>query len=330
MNEKGKFVISLDFELLWGVRDILTIDQYGESILAVQQILPRMLDMFTEYDVKATFATVGFLFASTKEELISHCPEIKPQYKDPNLSPYNGHFDQLKQTESEDKYHFASDMINLLKKYPEQEIGTHTFSHYYCNSEGQTIDDFRRDIQSAIAIARKYDIELKSLVFPRNMYNPNYMGVCEEYGIISFRGNEHVWFHKEEVASKLKVLRKRAFRLLNAYINISGHHCYKTEDIAKKRPYDIPSSRFLRPYSNTLKMFEGLRKKRILNSMTHAAKNKLLYHLWWHPHNFGQNQDANFAFLEDILIHYKKLNETYGFSSITMGNLAEQIDKSND
>ena len=185
MNEKGKFVISLDFELLWGVRDILTIDQYGESILAVRQIMPRMLKLFTEFDVKATFATVGFLFASTKEELLSYCPQIKPQYKDPNLSPYNGHFDQMNKSESEDKYHYAAEMIKLLKEYPDQEIGTHTFSHYYCNSEGQTIDDFRRDLEAAIAIASKYDIELNSLIFPRNMFNENYMRVCEENGINS-------------------------------------------------------------------------------------------------------------------------------------------------
>ena len=165
MNKNGKFVISLDFELLWGVRDILTIDDYGESILAVRQIMPRMLDMFTEFDVHSTFATVGFLFASNKDELVSYCPDIKPQYKDPNLSPYNGHFDEMEKTESEDKYHYAAEMINLLKKYPAQEIATHTFSHYYCKEEGQTIDDFRRDIDAAVKIAEKSEVKFKSLVF---------------------------------------------------------------------------------------------------------------------------------------------------------------------
>ena|GEM_PF-6961988 len=56
--------------------------------------------------------------------------------------------------------------------------------------------------------------------------------------------------------------------------------------------------------------------------MTYAAKHNKVYHLWWHPHNFGINQDQNFAFLEKILKHYDYLNKRYGFFSITMSDLA--------
>lgn len=328
MNKKGKFVISLDFELLWGMRDHKTIDDYGENILGVWEVIPRMLELFDKYDVAATFATVGFLFASKKEELLQFAPEVKPEYKNANLSPYNGHFDHVKDSENDDKYHFASELIDMIRKYPSHEMATHTFSHYYCNSEGQTIDDFRRDIQAAIAIANRDGIKLQSLVFPRNMFNEEYIRVCDENGISSYRGNEEVWFHKSESkTSKIKGISMRGFRLLNSYLNISGHHCYSDEEMSRERPYNIPSSRFLRPYSPSLKLFEGLRKKRILNSMTHAAKRNLMYHLWWHPHNFGKDQDKNFELLEAILAHYKKLNAKYGFSSVTMGALAEQMDR---
>ena len=70
-------------------------------------------------------------------------------------------------------------------------------------------------------------------------------------------------------------------------------------------PVDIPSSRFLRPFSKKAKMFEGLRLHRINSGMTYAAKNNFSYHLWWHPHNFGINKNENFEFLEKILEHYK-------------------------
>jgi peptidoglycan/xylan/chitin deacetylase (PgdA/CDA1 family) len=328
MQKSGKFVISLDFELLWGMRDHKTIADYGENILGVWEVIPKMLKLFDEFEVAVTFATVGFLFASKKQELLEFAPEIKPAYKDSNLSPYNGHFNIIKDSEEEDKYHFASTLINMIRKYPYHEIATHTFSHYYCNSEGQTIEDFRRDIVAAIAIADRAGIKLKSLVFPRNMFNQEYIRVCEENGITSYRGNEEVWFHKSQTKiSKVKGMSMRALRLLNSYVNISGHHCYTHEEIARERPYNIPSSRFLRPYSPSLNILEGLRKRRILNSMTYAARNNLLYHLWWHPHNFGKDQEQNFAFLRDILSHYQKLNQDYGFTSITMGGLAEQIDR---
>jgi hypothetical protein len=57
--------------------------------------------------------------------------------------------------------------------------------------------------------------------------------------------------------------------------------------------------------------------------MTHAAKNNLTYHLWWHPHNFSINQDENFSFRK-ILTHYEILNTKYNFQS-TMSTLANII-----
>lgn len=52
--------------------------------------------------------------------------------------------------------------------------------------------------------------------------------------------------------------------------------------------------------------------------MTYAAKRGLLYHLWWHPHNFGRDIEENFNTLRNILAHYKKLNVKYNFESKTM------------
>jgi len=327
MNNSGKFVISLDFELLWGMRDKLSIEEYGNNILGVWDVMPRLLELFKEFEVGATFATVGFLFASNKEEIARYTPEIKPNYKDKNLSPYNGHFDSVKETEADDKYHFGSQLIELLKKYPDNEIATHTFSHYYCNAEGQTINEFNEDMRAAVAIASDKGVTLDSLIFPRNMFNQEYIKVCQENGIKCYRGNEDLWFQRRKTTSKLVKKGRRALRLINAYLNVSGHHCYKVETLAKTYPYNVPSSRFLRPYASSLKIFDGLRKQRICKSMTYAAKHNLMYHLWWHPHNFGSHLDENLNFLRTILEHYKALHETYGFSSITMGSLADQMDK---
>ena len=105
MDNTGKFIVSLDFELLWGVRDKKTFDTYGKNILGVWESLPKIIEAFEEHQIRGTFATVGFLFASTKEELINHCPENKPKYSDQNLSPYNGHFDLVQENQELDRYH---------------------------------------------------------------------------------------------------------------------------------------------------------------------------------------------------------------------------------
>jgi hypothetical protein len=92
-----------------------------------------------------------------------------------------------------------------------------------------------------------------------------------------------------------------------------------------KFPINIPSSRFLRPYDRKLEFIDWLRLRRIKKSMTHAAENNLMFHLWWHPHNFGINQLENFAFLEEILVHYRYLHEKYAFESYTMTELANEL-----
>lgn len=316
----------MDFELFWGVRDKRTLESYGDSIENVHKILPKMVAMFEEFGVKATFATVGFLFAKDKSELIGHLPKRKPAYSDSNLSPYTSDIDNL--PESADAFHYAPNLLDLLKKYPSHEIASHTFSHYYCLEEGQNVDDFDADIRAAKSIAELNEIALDSLVFPRNQFNKDYLEVLKKHNISSYRGNERNWFHTSESESNI-TLKKRIFRTLNCYINIGGHHCYSLQELVTEKPYDIPSSRFLRPYQSKLPILEWLKLRRIKKSMTHAAKKGLLFHLWWHPHNFGKNEEQNFRILREILQHYQTLHEKYDFQSNTMHEIRLLLDQLN-
>lgn len=59
-----------------------------------------------------------------------------------------------------------------------------------------------------------------------------------------------------------------------------------------------------------------------MNEMTYAAKKKELYHLWWHPHNFGVNIKENMENLTVLLNHYQFLHEKYGFANLTMKEAA--------
>src|SRR3954447_2214187 len=83
----GAFVVSLDFELLWGVRDKYPPDggAYRGNLLGARAAVPRMLELFAEFNVAATWATVGFLFAATRRELERHRPAVLPGYDNPAL-----------------------------------------------------------------------------------------------------------------------------------------------------------------------------------------------------------------------------------------------------
>jgi hypothetical protein len=59
----GILVISLDFELYWGVRDVFALEEYASNLLGVRKVVPAVLQLFDQYGIHATWATVGFLFS---------------------------------------------------------------------------------------------------------------------------------------------------------------------------------------------------------------------------------------------------------------------------
>jgi peptidoglycan/xylan/chitin deacetylase (PgdA/CDA1 family) len=324
MEAHGKFVISLDFELFWGVRDKKNLNQYGENVKNVHCVVPRLLDLFDKYKINVTFSTVGLLFCKTKSEIISSLPLRQPLYLDSNLSPYNGYIDKIGHSHIDDPYHYGSNLISAIIKHQQHEIGTHTFSHYYCLEPGQTTECFKADLDQAIVVAKNWGIRLESLVFPRNQFNHNYLEICRCLGIVCYRGNGESWLYTAKGSSD-ESEKRRGLRFLDSYINISGPNCYSDKYMSSGPIKNIPASRFLRPYTHSLRLFDGLRLKRIHDSMSYAAQTHTCFHLWWHPHNFGRDLVKNLLFLERILVHYRHLSAKYGFKSYTMSGLAKNL-----
>lgn len=324
-GQKGIFTVSLDFELYWGVRDTKRLENYKKNLTGARLAIPAILKLFDEYNIHATWTIVGFLFFETRDELIKGLPAKKPTYIKSEFSPYD-HINKIGNNEKEDPFHYAPSLIKTISSYPNQEIGSHTFSHYYCLEAGQDADAFREDLKAAISAAKKCNLDIESLSLPRNQFNREYMSVCKELKIKACRGNQPSWIYKARNAGGQSLLI-RILRSADAYFNISGHHCYSLDEIEREIPYNIPASRFLYPYSGKLKILEPLRLRRILSSMTYAAKKGRVFHLWWHPHNFGADTDQNMAFLEKILDHYSELQKTYGMESFSMGEVARELTK---
>ena len=331
----GHFVISLDYEIHWGVFDKKSVDDYRENLENVRRVIDRLLEMSDSYGVKITFSTVGFLFAQNKDELLQHLPNLKPTYLQEKFSPYPL-IETIGDNEAEDPFHYALSGIKKIRDNGNHEIGTHTFCHFYCHEHGQTVEQFDADLQSAINIAKPLGIDLKSIVFPRNMIEADkaidkpYLDVCVKHGISSFRGKEKAYIYNIHTTKSYHGWYIFKFlRLLDAYCNITGSNTYSIEKInANKDIFNLPSSRLFRAYSNKLKFLEPLKVRRIKNAMTTAAKRNEMFHLWWHPHNFGTQTEENFKNLESVFKTYKALNETYGFKSETMTGLTNKI-KSN-
>lgn len=320
----GTLIISLDFELYWGVRDVVTLEGYGANLRGTRQAIPALLEAFEEHGVRATWATVGFLFFDAKAELLASLPSERPAYAEPQLSPYPA-LAGLGETEAADPYHFGRALLGRIRAVPGQEIGTHTFSHYYALEKGQTAQAFRSDLRAAIDAGRRLGVEIRSLVWPRNQCNPAYLGICRELGLTSYRGNERAWMYRQRSEERERLV-KRGARLLDAYVNMSGHNTYRLEDVARTGvPFDLPASRFLRPWSPRFRRLEERRLRRIEAAMTHAAERGEAFHLWWHPHNFGTNLRENMDNLRRLLGHFGRLRDAHGMESASMGDVAARL-----
>lgn len=321
MADRPLLVISLDFELHWGrfdKADPLGTKKYYRN---THKTIPKILAIFEKYEVEATWAAVGMLLAENKKEWKSFSPQHRPGYTNPILSAY----DWYEKRRIFKKSLFAPDLAAKIIETSGQELGSHTFAHYYTMEPGQTIEEFTADLYAAKNItSSKFNIMPSALVFPRNQCNPSYLKVCKEAGFNVVRSNPSNWFwqniHQE-------TLLKKIFRTADTFFPTGRRTSFPISALKIKNglPLQIPSSRLLRPSDPKNKILNALRIKRIKREMSVAAKKGEIYHLWWHPHNFGDHPKQNLTDLKEILDHYSILNRDYGMISKNMTGVADIV-----
>jgi peptidoglycan/xylan/chitin deacetylase (PgdA/CDA1 family) len=348
----GIFTISLDFELHWGgfekwnlgkvENEQLTRDNpipnsehrttnneepssYNQYFLNTRKAIPEMLSLFEKYQIHVTWAAVGMLMHESKDELLANAPALKPSYKEKKLSAYDYiNTIGIGESEKSDRFHFAPTLVKKILATPDQELGTHTFAHFYCNEDGQTVEQFREDLKAAQRVAKNYGVGLRSLVFPRNQFNDQYLKVCFEEGITSVRSNPLDWFWKID-STQAESRWKRLNRGADAYFSVGKKNTYSLSSLTVRKGYPvcIPASRLLRPYRPSEFFLNDLKIKRIKSEMTRAAYAGEIYHLWWHPHNFGRYPEQSIEGLKEILIHYRHCHAQYGMQSMTMNEITK-------
>lgn len=319
--DRGALVVSLDFELHWGVRDHAPLHgPYRANLLGERRAVPALLSLFREFDVAATWATVGFLFARSRGELEACSPAVRPAYDDPALDPYR---ESLGQGEDDDPLHFAPSLVEAIAAAPGQEVATHTFSHYYCLEPGQGRDAFAADLASAAQIAAARGLAMRSIVLPRNQHNPAYDDLLREAGIFCYRGAQAGWMYQPSAGDQ-RGAGMRAACITDAYAPVAPPETVPWSSVVGRDGLcNVPASRFLRPYSPRLRGLEPVRLRRVLRGVRRAAERAEIFHLWWHPHNFGTHLDENIAFLRRVLEEFAELRRTHGLQSLTMAQTAQ-------
>lgn len=321
-TDYGSFVISLDFELMWGILDRINPMDYKDNVLGVWDVIPKMLKLFEEHHIHATWGVVGMLANGRIEECVIDPPRIFPDYTDQKLSSYS-HLKELSDCDA--RCIFAPELIKKIANTKYQEIGSHTYSHYYCSEKGQSEKAFQCDLEKAREALEPYNKNVKSLILPRNQINEEYLEMVSAQGFINYRGHERMWIYESSGGvKKTRGIIRRILRLADHYICLSGHNCYGYDEITDDKGLNnIRSSRFFRPYFKPLSFLEPLRMHRIKSQMKYAATHHMVFHIWWHPHNFGVNTEQNFRNLDEIIQYYELLSKKYGMKSLNMADVGE-------
>lgn len=284
----GTLVISIDFELRWGVLDIVKDDfeKYKDNLLRVHDNVPWMLKVFEERGIAATWATVGAVGCDNWDEFDRIKPDIEPSYINQDMF-YNNNFNR--RIDPKGELYFAPELIRKILKTSNQELGTHTFGHIYGTEPDVTYDELKIDLLTCRSFFfEKFGYEPQSLVFPRNqMIHENKL--IEDEIIRTYRGNEQVEYLSADKQREQKFLNR--IKIFFDTINPYSSHAYKKDSIAGG---NVLSSTMFRIYlPNLLRKMHLIKlKKNILN-----LKSDEIYHIWLHPHNLGTSQKKKDDFL---------------------------------
>lgn len=288
---KGTFVLSLDTELCWGVVDkpdqLIKNKKYYEQ---ARDCIADILNLLEKYNITATWAIVGHLF-------LEECVLVNGQkHSDVPRSTYPWYDkDWLEESpctcHKEDPLWYGQDIIKqIINCRVHQEIACHSFLHIPYGDRNTKRATIHADLSNCVCLARKFDLRLKSFVFPRNV--AGYIDELSSFGFEAYRGAEPSWYRG--FPNKLRSICHIIDQLLAITPPVSV-------PVYDQGLYNIPASMFYRPmdgYRSFLPIILKIRKAR--KGIRKAIRDKKVFHLWFHPFNIATNRSKLLYGLEEI------------------------------
>ncbi len=301
-------VISLDFEMRWGVHDIygLNFDGYRENLKNCRPVVLSTLELLAERNLRATWATVGAIGMNDWDEYFSVVPP-PPAYTDPKLVVREEYAD----LDPSGALHFAPDLIRQIVQTEGQELGSHSFSHLYFREPGITVTDFLADMVAVEKLwGERFGVTPVSLVFPRNQ--SAFTDQLNKTSIKIWRGPEPAWFY-DCTSRHANTLLPRALRLVDS-INPWGRRASQTGSGMGRASLFV---RFGLP-----EPLWKLQVRRIENELNGLGPGDT-FHCWWHPHNLRFDLDFGESRLSQVLDLIAEGCEKNKLTSLRMQDFVE-------
>ena len=269
----GTLTISIDLELAWGNWDNLAPHHIHSIETNERMISTRLLEIFDRYEMPVTWAFVAALLD----------------------------YDSAHQMPGDAALWYAPDVIEAITSARvTHDLGSHGGRHRYFNELNN--QDAIEDLQFAKYIHDKNDLAMRSFVYPRNKVARTDLLAAQ--GVQVYRGEDRAW---HQSIRNRQVHLGRAANLIDkmlpitpqfvrpevdgALLNVAGSTLFLGRDGVR---------RFVHPSVMYSKLEKGLRR---------AIATGGVFHLWFHPSNFWNNTELQFAIFEQFATHAADLVE---------------------
>lgn len=305
--DRGVCVVSIDTEMAWGEahrRDAPPGDYGGErdAILGVLSTLER-------HGIGATWAFVGHLF-------LDRCNRpAHPEVVRPDFAWLDGDWFDVDPCSSLDRApaYYARDMVEAVRASSvPQEVGCHSFAHVMAGEPGCSREAFVSDLAACQALAGG---ELRSFVYPRN--SVGHVDALTAAGFTAFRGRAPVPFagRPAPVRAALRAA-DRARPLAGSAVRPARH---------ASGVWDVPQTFLLAPATRRAWLPVGVWARRPIARLRQAARERSLFHLWFHPYNVTADQARALAALDRVCAEAARLRDAGRLDVLTMGALAASL-----
>ena len=317
--DRGALVISIDFELIWGTLDLFGPERFRRSCeLEREVIIDRLLDLFADLDVSATWCVLGHLFLDGCEPINGqkHPEVIRPTHAWHKKDWFQ--HDPCGDEESAPMF-LGRSLVEKIRACPtSQEIGCHSFSHVIFGDSGCSRATAESEVRECVRLARDLGVRLRSFAFPRN--SVGHLDVLRDHGFSCYRGPEPNWYEKAAWPRALK-------RLAHLWDVITAA---RPPVVMPERTgaglWNIPGSMIYFPKHGIRRHIPiSFRVRRAKKGIDAAVGQKRIFHLWFHPTNLADSTDEMIDGLRSILEYAASLRERDELDILTMGSLAEAV-----
>jgi len=312
----GIFVVSIDVEFAWGLINLpIKAGDYA-LIKEERRAIERILGLFENYNIRATWAVVGHLFRERIEiENGRAVPELPRPVMRGEECDWFAHL-----VEGPREAWCAPDVVERIRSAkPEQEIGSHSFGHILYDEDKANGAAVAADVGLAQETHAAHGVPFEAFVFPCNC--AGFKGVLRAAGIHIYRGHTRRWYDG--------VRPRGLWRLMNLVTHALGvTPPVVTVERDEYGMLNVPDSMLLYHRQGLRRVITPRAQERMARrGLESAARQGKIFHLWFHPSNIAYRMEEQCAVMEKVLRHAQEMIQRGELENATMGELARRINK---